>query len=305
MQMNHDRAVKAIALALLAVGACKSNNNNGSAAPSNGSGATAVGAAAPPPPCPVGNALDAGKCVEAVTAEKVAAVDKQVSRIDEMVTLLAKVDQLSAPIELLNGLRQQEAWAKLSKTYSGLGVVDEVVAAMDSGVKQIRALSTVLGESKSRLTDLKGQLNALLATPAVAKPLAEVQAAVSKQVEAAVAPLAAQLASVSENVLSPALAKFNDFGDMIIGACALGKATGGPSLQELCSKARDVFTTANGFLADVKSKPVALFDQVANDLKGSLTNLLSDQLNQAIAQSQEKLNALLKLPNQAGSAMTH
>lgn len=302
MQMNHDRAVKAIALALLAVSACKSNNNNGSAAPSNGSGAPAVGAAAPSPACPVGNALDAGKCVEAVTAEKVAAVDKQASRIDEMVTLLAKVDQLSAPIELLNGLRQQEAWTQLTKAYSGLATVNDIVGMLDTGVKELRALSTTLNTSKAALTDLKAQLNGLMTSPAVAKPLADVQALVSAKVEAAVAPLAAQIAKVGESVLSPALAKFNDIGDMVIGACAVGKATGGPALKDLCTKARDVFTTANAFLAEVKTKPVALFDQVANDLKSSLANLVTSEANQAISNAQKQLNALLKLPAAGGAA---
>src|SRR6185503_4107616 len=73
-----------------------------------GSGEGTAAAPAGPAKCPPGNVVKDGACVAVVTAEKIAAVAQQQSRLDELAKLLDQVDTVGAPIELFNGIRQLE-----------------------------------------------------------------------------------------------------------------------------------------------------------------------------------------------------
>src|SRR5437016_2142799 len=50
-----------------------------------------------PMTCPAGNVVQEGKCVAVVTAEKIDAVVKQQTRLDDLAKLLDKIDTVSAP----------------------------------------------------------------------------------------------------------------------------------------------------------------------------------------------------------------
>ena len=109
-----------------------------------------------PVTCPPGQVAKDGACVVVVTPEKVAAVAQQQTRIEEVGKLLDKADTLSAPIELINGLRDLDAWKALAASNNTAKLADEVVAQLDNGVKTLRTFKASLGEAAGRLGNLKG-----------------------------------------------------------------------------------------------------------------------------------------------------
>src|SRR4051794_1275473 len=94
-------------LVLLLVSACGHSSDSPSA-----------GSAAPKPAvtCPPGSADKDGTCVAVVTPERIAAVTAQQSRIDELGVVLDNIAAVTAPIELLDGIRQLPQWQQLAAT---------------------------------------------------------------------------------------------------------------------------------------------------------------------------------------------
>ncbi len=247
--------------------------------------------------CPPGNAIANNVCVPAVTAEKVEAVGQQATRVDELAKILEKADVLSAPIELLGGLRQLDVWKNLVKLNKKLLIVDEVAAGLDSGIKELRTLKITLTESATKLGDLRGFLDGVMKQPAVALPLAALQADIAMRLRGVLEPLEAQITNVAQSQLAPAAQKLADVADMVIGACAMGKATGGgDSLKQLCDQAKSAFGPAQAFLADFKTQPMALFTQLTETLETKLSNLLDDKTQLVLTEAQTRIAALLKLP---------
>ncbi len=303
MQRSRTYLFAAITVAVALVG-CKSKTNPG---PTAGSGSSQP--VQPPGPaaiqCPPGNAIANNVCVPAVTAEKIEAVGQQASRVDELAKLLDKAEVLSAPIELLGGLRQLDVWKNLVKLNKKLLVVDEVAAGLDSGIKELRTLKITLTESATKLGDLRGFLEGVMKQPAVALPLATLQADIAMRLRGVLEPLEAQITNVAQSKLVPAAQKLTDVADMVIGACAMGKATGGgDSLKQLCDQAKLAFGPAQAFLADFKTQPMALFTQLTDTLETKLSNLLDEKTQLVLTEAQTRITALLKLPaidNAAGS----
>ncbi|MGN6107441.1 MAG: hypothetical protein ACTHU0_20190 [Kofleriaceae bacterium] len=292
---------------LLATGACGSKNNDDRPA-GTASGSAAPGSATKPvdpPSCPPGNAIQDGACVVVVTPEKVAAIGQQKTRLDELAQLLDKVELAAAPIELMNGLRQLDQWKALSAGSEKLKVLDSVVATLDVAVKKLRAFKGSLGEAAGRLGNLQGELQTVLDQPATARRIEDLRAQVSSQIRGTIEPLAAQVADTIQNAVSPLITQLSDTGDLVIGACAMAKLSGGGDrLAELCKQAKDVFGQAQTFLTDLKGKPAQLFADVTTKIEAELGALVDEQSKKLVAAAQEQVNAALKLPpgGSAGAA---
>ena len=291
------RLASAIALSLL-VGACgKKPDSSGS-----GSGSAVVVVAAPTS-CPAGSVVKDGACVVVVTPEKVLAVATQKSRLDDLATFLDKLDTLAAPIDLLNGFRQTEQFKTLKASVSKLDTIDTVVATLAEGVKQLRAFKAGLGEASVRLGNLGGELDKLLKDPGTAKQIADVRAQISAEVKGVIVPLATQVQDTITKAIAPIEAQLSDTADMVIGACAMAKLSGGgDKLKELCGQAKDVFAKATAYMADLKTKPAALFDDVSKQLETQLEPLVDAETKALIDAAQAKVNAVLMLPVPNGSA---
>ncbi len=289
----------AIAVVLLAC-ACGHKDGVGT-----GSGSAAPVVAAPVT-CPPGNVVKDGACIVVVTPAKVLAVQTQKSRLDDLATVLDKVDTLSAPIELLNGLRQTPQWKSIAATSSKLALVEQVVATLDQGVKQLREFKLGLGEAGKRLGNLAGELDRMLKDPGTAQQLADVRAKISGEVRGAIEPLATQVQDTIMKAIAPIEAQLTDTADLVIGACAMAKLSGGgDQLKQLCGQAKDVFGKATAFMADVKAKPAGLFDEVSKELETQLDQLVDTETKTLIDAAQAKVNALLLLPaTGSGSAVT-
>ena len=212
MQRSHSLLFAAVALAVALAG-CKSKPTPSSTV---GSGSAYVVPTPVPAAlqCPLGNAIENNVCVAAVTAEKVEAITQQASRVDELANLLEKAEVLSAPIELLGGFRQLEAWKNLVKLNKKLLIVDEVAAGLDAGIKELRALKVTLDESATKLGDLRGFLDGLLQHPTIAQPLATLQADIAMRLRGVLEPLEAQITNVAQSTLVPAAHKLTDVADM-------------------------------------------------------------------------------------------
>jgi hypothetical protein len=275
------------ALVLTLLIAC---GHKGDQATSSGSGS----AVAPSPTsCPAGSVVKDGACIAVVTPDKVLAVATQKSRLDDLATFLDKLDTLAAPIELLNGFRQTPQWKS--------------IASSSTKLKTLRTFKVSLGEASKRLGDLGGELDKLLKDPGTAKQLADVRAQVSSELRAAIAPLALQVEDTITKAIAPIEAQLSDTADMVIGACAMAKLSGGgDDLKKLCGEAKDVFGKATAYLADLKTKPAALFDDVTKQLETQLDQLVDTETKALIDSAQAKVNAALLLPvTGSGSGSAH
>jgi uncharacterized phage infection (PIP) family protein YhgE len=276
--------------------ACGGNKDSGSADKAPPAPATVT--------CPAGSLPDAtGTCVVVVTQPKIDAVAAQETRIDDLGKLLDKVDTLGAPIELLDGIRQLDQWKKLAAASDKLKVVDTVVATLNTAVKQLREFRGHLGELQARLHDLRGTLDQLIAGTGAAKNLADARVQISAQVRALIAPYAQQTADTIQRALTPLVAQLADVADLVRGACAMAKLSGGgDQLKELCGKATDTFQQALTYLDGIKARPAAVFDELTNQLVAQLDQLIDDGTRAAIAAAQKQVDSALNLPAAPGSA---
>jgi hypothetical protein len=259
-----------------------------------------TGSATPPPAptsCPAGSVVKEGACVAVVTPEKVLAVATQKSRLDDLAGVLDKLDALAAPIDLLNGFRKTPQFAGLKAHVPKLDTVDTVVATLADGVAQLRQFKAGLTEASTRLGNLGGELDKLLKESGTAKQLTDVRAKISTEVRGAIEPLAAQVEATITKAITPIEAQLSDTADMVIGACAMAKLSGGgDDLKQLCGQAKDVFGKATAYLTDLKAKPAALFDDVSKQLETQLDQLIDTETKSLIDAAQAKVDAALRLP---------
>lgn len=255
-----------------------------------------------PVTCPPGSVASGKDCVKVVTPEAPVAVEAEKSRIEELAGVLDKVDALSAPIELLDGMRQQDSWKKLAAGNDKLQIADQIIGTLNDAVKEIRAIKDSLGGAAAKLGDIKGQLDGLL-KDTTGRTLADVRAQISGEVKAAMEPVATELANAAEKVLVPVTEQVKDGADLIIGACAVAKMSGGgDQLKALCDKAKDVLPKAVAYLEDAKTKPAALLSDVTGKLTATLDQLIDTETKAALDAAQAKVNTALKLQPAAGSA---
>lgn len=251
--------------------------------------------------CPAGQASKDGACVVVVTAEKIAAVAQQQSRIDELAKLLERVDTVATPVELVSGLRELEPWKTLAATNDRAKLADDVVAQLDNAVKTLRTFKASLGEVSARVGNLKGELDKLMMDTGATKKLADVQAQVSAQVKAAVEPFAAQVTDTIQNAIVPLDQKLTEVSALVDIACGTVTLKGGDQAKALCKDAKVTFGQAMAFVTELKARPAALYGELAKTLETQLDVLVDSTTKQALAAAQTQVNDALKLPP-AGSA---
>jgi hypothetical protein len=247
--------------------------------------------------CPPGSAVKDGACVAVITPDRVAAIGQQQSRIDELAKLLDAADAVGAPVELLDGVRQLDAWKTILKANPKLQMVDDTVAMLKDGVVQLHALRGSLGEASQRLGNLKGELDHVLQQTGTAQSLPDLQGKVRTELQGIITPLETQVTATIQKVLVPVTQQLNDTADVVVGACAMAKMSGGgDKLKALCTQAKDAFGKATTFLADIKDRPAALFDQFTATLEQQLGLLVDNETKQLLDAAQARVDAALKLP---------
>jgi hypothetical protein len=288
-----------VVIALLALVACgkKKDDAGGGKGSAEGSGSAVAKPAEQPMTCPPGNVIDNGACVAVITPEKVAVVAQQQSRIDELAKVLDKVDTVAAPVELMNGIRQLDQWKTFVAKNERLKVLDGMVATLDEAVKQLRVFKGSLGEASARLGNLKGELDRLMKDTGAAKQLAEVRAQISSQLRVALEPLAVQVANTIQGALNPLVQQLEDAANVVtLGCAAMALGRAGEKSKELCDKASGLFGEGKKFLADVKTRPAAMFDDVSKQLETALDALIDEQSKKIIDAAQATVDQALKLP---------
>ena len=247
--------------------------------------------------CPPGNAVKDGACVVVITPEKIAVVAQQQSRIDELAKLLDKVDTVGAPIELMNGIRQLDQWKTYVAKNERLKVLDGMVATLDDAVKQLRVFKAGLGEASGRLGNLKAELDRMMQDTGATKRIEEVRTLISSQVRTTLQPLAVQVADTIQNALNPLTTQLEDAANVVtLGCAAMALGRAGDKSKELCDKATDLFREGKKYLADFKTRPAALFDDVTKQLETALGALIDEQSKQILDAAQATVNQALKLP---------
>ncbi len=247
--------------------------------------------------CPPGNVTKDGACVAVVTPEKLLALGQQKSRLDDLAKLLDAADAVAAPVELLDGFRQLDAWKTLVKANPKLSIVDDTVATLKDGATQLHALRASLDEAGKRLTNLQGELDGVLKQTGAAQSLADLQGKVKTEINGLLTPLEAQTTATIQKVIGPITQQINDTADLVTGACAMAKLSGGgDKMKELCAQAKDAFAKATTFLADIKDKPALLFKEFTTTLEMQLGVLVDAETKQLIDTAQQKVDEALRLP---------
>ena len=284
----------AVLVVALAVASCSSKKE-----PTAGNDPKPV--EAKPVSCPPGNVVRDGACVVVVTAEKLEAVVKQQTRLDDLAKLLDKIELAAAPIELLNAFRKLDEWKNLTEKFDRLKTVDAVVAELDNGIKTLRTFKAGLGEASGRLGNLKNELDRLMKDTGAARKIEEVRTQVSSQVRSTFEPLAAQVVDTIKNALIPLTSKLEEIESVVEIACASLKLSGGgDKALTLCKQAKDAFRAGLAYLDDFKTRPAKFFDEISNEIETQLELLIDAEAKKLLDAAQAKVNAALKLP--AGSA---
>jgi hypothetical protein len=288
------RTLLACVVAVVAITGCGNKNKD----KDKGSEAKPEAKTVAPTTCPPGNAIGSdGACTPVVTAEKVAAVAQEQSRLDELGKMIDKADVIAATVQLVDGLRQLDAWKQLSTASAKFKAVDDVAQVLSDGVKQLATFRAGLGDASAKLGDLKGTLDKMLHDTGAAQQLADVRKQVSDQLRAALQPLEAQTIDLVNKVIVPLTTQLDNVSDLVIGGCAMAKVSGAnDKLKEMCATAKDVFARATVYLADLKTKPAELFTGVSANIEKQLDQLIDTGAKTLIDEAQTKINDALKLP---------
>ncbi|HEY5949308.1 MAG TPA: hypothetical protein VIV40_27630 [Kofleriaceae bacterium] len=252
--------------------------------------------------CAAGQVNKDGACVVVVTEAQVAAVAQQQSRIDQVAKLLEQADTLAAPIDVINGLRDLDAWKALAAANNKAKLADDVAVQLDNAVKTLRTFKASLGEVSTRVGNLKGELDKLMTQTGAAQKLEDVRAQISTQVRATVEPFGAQVADTIQNAIVPLTAKLDEVSAVVDITCGTVKLKGGDKAKALCKDAKSAFAKATTFMIDFKDQPAKLYGELSTTLETQLEQLVDKETKAAIDAAQAKVNDALKLPAAAGSA---
>ena len=247
--------------------------------------------------CQPGSVVKDGACAQVVTAEKVAAVGQQASRLDELAALMSKVDVAAAPIELLGGFRQLEVWQKLVARSASVASLDQVVGVLGEAVTELRAFKEGLSATSGRLTNLQGELNKLMTDSGASQKLEDVRARISSEVQGVIGPFEQQVRGAMGKVTTPLVTRLGELGDLVAAACVMANTSGASAqTSTLCGQAKAVFGKATAFLAEVKDKPAALFQEVTGRLESELGELVDRETSALVMRAQTAVAEALKLP---------
>jgi hypothetical protein len=254
----------------------------------------------PPPTCAKGQVADNGKCVPLpVTPDKIAAVKQTADKLAEIDELLAKVDTVSAPIELLNAFRQLDAWKKMAATNDKFADAEKIVVTLDTAAKQLRAFRTQVAASRTQLTDLSATLQKAYDDSGAGKTLADLRTQISSEVKAAIAPLETQVTATVQNAITPTLIELTKVSDLLEAGCAILKVSGGsPESKELCAKSKDVFAQALTYVKSLEGKPVTFFTDLTTQLDTQLADLVDAEVKSLLTDADARLKKALTAPAQ-------
>lgn len=241
-----------------------------------------------------------------ITAAQVMAVQAQQSRLDELGTLLDKVDLVATPVEIANQFRQLSEWKTLVGQFDQLKTVDTLVGELDNAVKTLRTFRAGLDQAEARLGNLAAELDKWMKDSGTGVMLADVRAKVSADVRATLEPLAQQVGDVVGNAMQPLMAKLDQVEGLLEMGCGGLKISGGSdAAKKQCDSAKTAFAAGKTYLASLKDKPVQLYNEVSTGIETALVGLYDEATKQAIDAAQVQVNELLKLPTAeapAGSA---
>jgi hypothetical protein len=291
--MRRIHTVITAVVVALGLAACGNRKDAGGA---QGSGdVRATGPA--PATCPPGSAIKDGACVVIVTPAKIQAVVAQQSRLDELGKLLDQVDTVGAPIELFNGIRQLDQWKTLKASSDRFAAIDAVADVLGEAVKALRAFRGSLGETQTRLGNLKGELDRVMSDPASARKIEDVRAQISSQLRAAIEPFSVQVQAAIRNALVPLSAQLAEMSDVVVMGCTAAKLSGGgDKMKDLCTQARVAFAKAVAYLEDLKARPAKLFTDVTAQLETELDPLIDAETRKLLDAAQAKVDEALRLP---------
>ena len=285
-----------IAIGLAGCGGKKEGGGTGSGTGDTGSAAKTV-EVEKPITCPAGNVVQNGTCVAAITPEKIEAVGKQQTRLDELATLLDKVDSVGTAIELLGAFRKLDEWKNFVSTVSYLKEIDAAFGELENAVKTLRTFKASLSEASTKLGNLKGELDRVMKDTGAARKLEEVRAQVSAQVRSAMEPLAAEVSNTIQNALVPLNERLEKVGAALKAGCAGITLSGGSAdAKKLCKEAEKAFEAGVAYLEDFKERPAKLFEEVSTELENQLEQLVDAEAKKLIDAAQLKVNEALKLP---------
>jgi hypothetical protein len=250
-----------------------------------------------PMTCPAGNVIQDGKCVAVVTPEKIEAVGKQQTRLDELSALLDKAEPVATAIDLLGAFRKLDEWKNFVSTVSYLKEIDAAFGELETAVKTLRTFKASLSEASTKLGNLKGELDRVMKETGAARKIEEVRAQVSAQVRSAMEPLAAEVSNTIKNALIPLDERMEKVGAAIKAACATLTLSGGSAdAKKLCKEAEKAFEAGVEYLADFKQRPAKLFEEVSSELEKQLEQLVDAEAKKLIDAAQLEVNEALKLP---------
>ncbi|MBX3159289.1 MAG: hypothetical protein KF773_25190 [Deltaproteobacteria bacterium] len=285
----------AVAVALVGCGGKKDDAPKGSGGGSSGSAGKPV-EPEKPVSCPPGSAVVDGKCSALITPAKVEAVAQQQSRVDELAQLLDKIDTVAAPVEVLDGLRQLDAWKTLALADDRLKAVDTTVATLGEAVKSLREFKGNLGQLSANLGNLRGELDRLLKSDGPTPKLAELQAQISSKVRTALEPYGGQAAATIQGALVPLEEKLTEASDYVIVGCAAARRmNAGDKAVALCKDVKDVFERGLKWIGDFKERPAKLFETVSSELQKQLDSLIDAEAKKLLDATQAKVNDALRL----------
>ncbi len=286
-----------IMTALVGGGGCKKKPDDGSGSGSGSGSMTTPMVDPSAKKCPPGNVLKADVCTPLITAEKVQAVAAQKTQLDNLAKLLDKADDVAAPIELLDAVRQLDEWKKLSATNSKFKAIEDIVAILGEAVKQLHAFQAGVKDGSIHLNNIRGELDAIMKDTGAARKIEDVQAQLGKELQAAVDGLTTQVVATIQKVMGPLKGQIQDVSDLLITACTIAKVSGGSDkLKDLCTKARDVFGKATTFLAELETKPQQIIAQLSGQLQAQLGDLVDAESKKMLDTAQQAVNDALKLP---------
>jgi F0F1-type ATP synthase membrane subunit b/b' len=247
--------------------------------------------------CKPGSAIKDGACAEVVTPQTIAVVAQQMTRVDELAKLLDRADTVSAPIELFGGIRRLAPWKTLEASSDRIRAIGAIADTLDQAARALRAFKGSLGETSARLGNLKGELDRVRADPGAARRIEDVRAQVQPELRAAVEPFAAHVQDAIQNAIAPLAARMTELSALVVTGCKMAKLSGaGDKMKELCAQARDSFAKAVGYMADVKARPAALFDEVTGQLEAALGLLVDAETRVLLDAAQARVDAALRLP---------
>jgi hypothetical protein len=257
------------ALALAVTGACKGKDSKKQKTPG------AKEPAAEKPVCPAGQLQDAtGKCVTAVTPDKVGKVKKQAQQMGLVADTLAQFEKLEAPLAIVKLLMKSDAWKDAAKASSDLKTAEAVVKALDVTVKEIKAFSAQATTARKTLDAVVQRLSAVQGGTANIKTIEELRKMLTEKLIKALEPLAKKAQAIAKKALGPAKKQIEKVVEYLEAVCAIVKLGGADNLKKECSGVKSVTDAALAWIEKAQKTPDTFVADTVRSLSDDLGALI-------------------------------